>query len=261
MCSRVFWMMLVGVTLLMLISFKAQPSNHLPEYIIGNWLSQQAGHIELLQINEDQSYLQIGLDLNEPSNSFAEWGSFALSNSTAFVDMPISISFNPTFSNNPSKGFITLLTKHNHSHVYLNNDASRLQLNMDKQADNSIDNIVEYEQLRSRDIEGYWYNQEYDDLYAVLMLDNGLYVQLQINFDHDDELTGMEWGQYQHQSDSEEVYFQAQYDDNNQTGFSRYGEIASAAFNVKLHDDQLIFLLDNNEDGVIDTFSRLMRKN
>ncbi|WP_285163699.1 hypothetical protein [Shewanella goraebulensis] len=261
MCCRVFWLVLIGAAILLLVSFKALPSSHLPAHIIGNWLSQQAGHIELLQINEDQSYLQIGLDLKEPSNSFAEWGSFALSDTDTFTTMPLSISFNPTFSNNPAKGFITLLTERNRSNVYLNNDASRLQLNMDRMGDSSIDSVVEYEQLRSRDIEGYWYSQEFDDLYAVLMLDNGLYVQLQINFEHNDELTGMEWGQYQHQAESDEVYFQAQFDDNHQTGFSRYGEIASAAFNVKLHDDQLIFLLDNNEDGVIDTFSRLMRKN
>ncbi|KPZ68428.1 MULTISPECIES: hypothetical protein [Shewanella] len=232
-----------------------------PSHIVGNWLSQQTDHIEILQINDDHSYLQIGLDLQAPDNSFAEWGYFNLSNTKAFSELPLSISFNPTFSNNPTKGFITLLTQRNQSHVYLNSDASRLQLNMDTLGDNSIDNVIEYQQLEPREIEGYWYNQEYDDLYAVLMLENGLYVQLQINFEHDDELTGMEWGQYQHQSDSGEVYFQTQYDDNQQTGFSRYGEIASAAFNVKLHDDQLIFLLDHNEDGIIDTFSRLMRKN
>ncbi|MCL1067380.1 hypothetical protein L2735_11245 [Shewanella olleyana] len=261
MCSRLFWLTLVIAAAFTVISVKAMPNSHLPAYIIGNWLNQQAGHIELLQINDDRSYLQIGLDLNNPSNSFAEWGTFALSQTTEFTDMPLSIAFNPTFSNNPAKGFITLLTELNSSHIYLNNDASRLQLNMDNLGDSSIDNIVEYEQLRSRDIEGYWYSQEFDDLYAVLMLDNGLYVQLQINFEYDDELTGMEWGQYQHQTESDEVYFQAQFDDNNQTGFSRYGEIASAAFNVKLHNDQLIFLLDNNEDGVIDTFSKLMRKN
>ena len=261
MCSRVFWMMLVGAILSLITSFEAVSSNSPSTHILGNWLNQQSGHIELLQINEDQSYLQIGLDLKEPNNSFAEWGTYTLSNTTAFTDMPLSISFNPTFSNNPSKGFITLLTERNRSNIYLNNDASRLQLNMDNLRDNSIDNIIEYEQLKSQDLAGYWYSQAFDDLYAVLMLDNGLYVQLQINFEHDDELTGMEWGQYQHQPDSGEVYFQTQFDDNDQTGFSQYGEIASAAFNLKLQDNQLIFLLDHDHDGVIDTFSRLMRKN
>uniref|UniRef100_UPI0013152DE6 hypothetical protein n=1 Tax=Shewanella donghaensis TaxID=238836 RepID=UPI0013152DE6 len=229
--------------------------------IIGNWINQHAGYIELLQINQDQTYLQLGIDLQIPENSFAEWGSYTLKQTNTLADLPLLISFNPTFSNNPAKGFITLLAKLNNSDVYLNGSDHSLQLNIDTSSDYSIDKIIEYTQLPSQQIEGYWYNDDRDDLYAVLMLENGLYVQLQINFDSDENLTGMEWGQYQHQTDSGEVFFQAEYDDNEQTGFSRFSEISHAALKIKLNDDQLIFLLDNDDNGIIDEFSKLMRKN
>ncbi|MFC1520276.1 hypothetical protein ACFL6Z_11235 [Pseudomonadota bacterium] len=258
MYSKIFWA--VG---LLVVSFKLMALSYVPQNIVGNWLNQQTDYIELLQINEDGSYLQLGLDLLQPENSFAEWGTYTLSESSNFADLPLIISFNPTFSNNPAEGLITLLTDRSKSHVYINASASaeRLQLNMDSQSDSSIDVTIEYHQLQAQSIEGYWYNQEFDDLFAVLMLNNGLYVQLQINLDHDDENTGMEWGQYQHQMDSGEVYFQAEYDDNQQIGFNRLNDIAAAAFNIKLHDNQLIFLLDSNDDGVIDSCSTLLRKN
>ncbi|WP_076538299.1 hypothetical protein [Shewanella sp. UCD-KL21] len=256
MCSKIFWAL--G---LLLISFKLLAVSYVPQYFVGNWLNQQTDYIELLQINEDSTYLQLGLDLQQPENSFAEWGSYTLSKSSHFSELPLIISFNPTFSNNPAKGLMTLLSDRNKSHVYISSSSERLQLNMDYLSDNAIDVIVEYHLLQSQDIEGYWYNHELDDLFAVLMLNNGLYVQLQINLDHDDETTGMEWGQYQHQIDSGEVYFQAEYDDNQQTGFNRLDDIAAAAFKIKLHDNQLIFLLDSNDDGIIDSCSALLRKN
>ncbi len=126
------------------------------------------------------------------------------------------------------------------------------------------------EQLSEADVQigivGSWQAINNDnDLLSIVFFNNGKYVLFEVDADDSDEESGMEWGSYERDSESNRVYASQEFDENDGVGLNDFGKnTQDPQLFAQIIDGNLSFDVDEDADGTVDetlVFERLAKTN
>ena len=228
------------------------------EGLLGAWGSDDINEGLLgLAFFEDGTYIYVQVDetgsTTNPKNGM-EWGTYTIDEATR------SLTTTQLFDNNSSSGLSDSLDR------YARLIDGKLVIEVDNNKNGVIDNNEKFgfskrtadnnilDKIDPKDLIGLWENKSTDnELLTLAFLEDGSYIHLEVDenipFDTpDNEISGMEWGNYTLNNRTGELTVNQRFDNNGDTGLSdpldRY---------VSVSDNTLTLKVDENKNGVIDS--------
>ena len=134
----------------------------------------------------------------------------------------------------------------------------QLNLNVDEDADGTIDetlifaalaNTVELGPWLVRDIDG---EPDENDLLMFVFYEDGTYVHAEVDFSDQDEKSGMEWGKYSIDPDNNKVSVDITFDANGDTGLTDFTLDPTLGLFLSVSNDVLSLSVDENGDNEVD---------
>ncbi|MCK8045011.1 hypothetical protein MSG37_08950 [Shewanella sp. 1CM18E] len=134
----------------------------------------------------------------------------------------------------------------------------QLNLNVDEDADGTIDETLIFAALATTAELGPWLVRDIDgepdenDLLMFVFYEDGTYVHAEVDYSDQDEKSGMEWGNYSISSDTNKVTIKIIFDANGDTGLTDFTLDPSLGLFLSVSDEVLSLGVDENDDSEID---------
>ena len=227
-------------------------SRNKTEGSLGFWRSNDSDEeLSGLAFFEDGTYINVRVDedktLDNPENGM-EWGNYTISDEG-------SLLVTQFYDDNGSSGLSNNVIKS----IELAN--GKLIIGIDVDGDNIIRDNEKFtflnakpeDDTESKKLLGLWTNKDTNnDLLALAFFDDGTYVHLEVDealpLDTENEISGMEWGTYSVDSQTNALTINTTFDRNGNTGLSdpltRYARVSG---------DLLTLQVDENKNGKIDS--------
>lgn len=134
----------------------------------------------------------------------------------------------------------------------------QLNLNVDEDADGTIDETLIFTPLANTAELGPWLVRDIDgepdenDLLMFVFFEDGTYVHAEVDFSDQDEKSGMEWGSYSINSDTNKATIKITFDANGDTGLTDFTLDPTLGLFLSVSNDVLSLGVDENGDNQVD---------
>ena len=212
--------------------------------IFGNWMINTPEKMTFLQMNHNNSYFHIELNLLKPQNSVAEWGRIsARSSKTRLI---------PSYSSNQQQGLAAYHINHPRLQMSLTLASAKLVFTIDTHADNVADEQYQYDPYVNQSVYGLWHQISTSALSSLILLDNGYYAVVQINIYRDPQVnphvTHLQWGRFDIQQN--QLFTYPIFDNHSQQNVIHRNTIPSIFYHQ--NRQQLALSFDSNKDNLSD---------
>ncbi|GIU20758.1 MULTISPECIES: hypothetical protein [unclassified Shewanella] len=141
----------------------------------------------------------------------------------------------------------------------------QLNLEVDEDADGTVDETLIFEAIPTSAELGPWLIRDIDgepdenDLLMLVFYADGTYVHAEVDYSDQDEDSGMEWGSYSVNSDTNKLTIEITFDANGDTGLTDFTQDPSLGLFLSVTDDVLTLSVDEDADNEVDEIMSFTR--
>ena len=237
--------------------------------IVGTW--DQAADNSGNAINEllsfvffdDGTYIHLEVDLEEADGEISgmEWGTYERDSATGRV------SPTQTFDENGDTGLTDFTTEEGAPKLFAQVTDGQLVFDIDEDADGTSDGKISFNPLSDDGVIGTWVvrdrddgNADENDLLMFIFYKDGTYIHAEVDFDDESEESGMEWGTYAIDSETNRMTVTQTFDSNGDTGLTDFAENPELGLFVSVEDNVLMLSVDEDGDGVVEEMLNFIRQ-
>lgn len=222
--------------------------------IIGSWNATNDDN-DLLSIIfiDNSTYVIFEVDSDDDyEDSGMEWGTYQRDSETHRV------TASQEFDDNENVGLNDLTTDPGSPELFIAVTNGELNVTVDEDADGTIDETLNFEALDSSNELGAWIIHDIDGeayengLLMFIFYADGTYVQAGVDANEVIEESGMEWGTYSINTDTNRVTVSQIFDGNEEAGLNDFATDSSLGLYLTVVDDVLTLSVDENGDGEIE---------
>lgn len=210
----------------------------------------------------DGTYAHFEVDSeDEEEESGMEWGMYSRDSETNRV-MPVK-----HFDENGDTGLTDFTDVDGAPLLFAEVMEEQLVLSIDEDANDSIDETLNFDKQGSEGVVGTWLVKATDDqpgdendLLMLLFNDDGTYIHAEIDLDGEAEESGMEWGTYSIDSESNMVTVTQTFDSNGDTGLTDFVGEDGPSLSMSAQGNTLLLYIDEDGDGDVDTQMLFLRQ-
>ncbi|GIU19302.1 hypothetical protein TUM4261_41120 [Shewanella sp. c952] len=222
--------------------------------IIGSWNATDDDNDLLSIIFIDSStYVIFEVDSDDDyEDSGMEWGTYQRDSETHRVTAV------QEFDDNENVGLNDLTTDTGAPELFATVTNEELRITVDDDADGTIDETLNFAALNSSNELGAWIIHDIDGeayengLLMFIFYADGTYVQAGVDANEAEEESGMEWGTYSINTDTNRVTVSQTFDGNAEAGLNDFATDSSLGLYLTVVDDVLTLSVDENGDGEIE---------
>ncbi|MGE6649093.1 hypothetical protein ACQKE0_07420 [Shewanella colwelliana] len=237
--------------------------------IVGAWdqLDDNSGNAvnELLSFVffDDGTYIHLEVDLEEADDEISgmEWGTYERDSATGRV------SPTQTFDENGDTGLTDFTTEEGAPRLFAQVADGQLVFDIDEDADGTSDGTISFNSLPDDGVIGTWVvrdrndgDADENDLLMFIFYNDGTYVHAEVDFDDQSEESGMEWGTYAIDSETNRMTVTQTFDSNGDTGLTDFAENPELGLFVSVEDNVLVLSVDEDGDGVVEETVNFIRQ-
>ena len=222
--------------------------------IIGSWNATDDDN-DLLSIIfiDNSTYVIFEVDSDDDyEDSGMEWGTYQRDSETHRV------TATQEFDDNENVGLNDLTTDTGAPELFATVTNEELRITVDDDADGTIDETLNFAALDSSNELGAWIIHDIDGeayengLLMFIFYADGTYVQAGVDANEAEEESGMEWGTYSINTDTNRVTVSQTFDGNAEAGLNDFATDSSLGLYLSVVDDVLTLSVDENGDGEIE---------
>ncbi|WP_153915592.1 hypothetical protein [Shewanella sp. TC10] len=224
--------------------------------IVGTWdLTGEENELLTLVFFNDGTYTHFEVDTDdEDEDSGMEWGTY-----TRDVDTNQVIA-TQTFDENGDTGLTDFTDETGAPQLFAAVVEDMLELSIDEDADETVDETLNFDGQVDDGVVGTWLVKAVDDqltdendLLMFIFNADGTYIHAEVDQDDQTEDSGMEWGTYSIDSESNLVTVTQTFDSNGDTGLTDFVGENGPTFTMTAQGNTLLLQIDEDGDGDIDT--------
>lgn len=223
--------------------------------IVGTWnaVDDENELLTLIFFN-DGSYVHLEVDRQDDEEiSGMEWGSYTRDTETGRIQ--------PTqdFDENGDTGLTDFTMDESAPRLFARVEDGELNADVDENADGTVDETLTFTKLPNDNEVGTWLvrdrngtDQDENDLLMFVFYSDGTYVHAEVDFSDSEEDSGMEWGTYSINAETNKVSVTQTFDANGDTGLTDFTTDPDLGLFISVSENVMTLSVDENGDGVIE---------
>ncbi|NKF52758.1 hypothetical protein G3R49_19565 [Shewanella sp. WXL01] len=229
--------------------------------IVGTWTPvEDENELLGLVFFDDGTYIHYEVDRNDEEEvSGMEWGTYSR---TADDGRVVAAQ---TFDENGDTGLTDFVVGDTTPRLFANvNEQGQLVAEFDEDADGTNDGSLSFNKQENDGLVGTWVAEtisendgepmpDENDILAFVFNADGSYVHLEVDLDDETEESGMEWGTYTIDSESNQISVSITFDANGDTGFNDITMEGGPNIMLNVDGNRLTADVDEDNDGTVDT--------
>ncbi|WP_299573574.1 hypothetical protein [uncultured Shewanella sp.] len=230
--------------------------NNVQVGIVGTWnYAEDENDLLTLVFFNDGTYAHFEVDSDDSEEeSGMEWGTYIRNSETNRV------TASQIFDGNGDTGLTDFTDTVGAPLLFAEVIEEQLVLSIDEDANDTIDDSLNFDKQVNDNLVGTWLIKAIDDqlvdendLLMLLFNADGTYIHAEVDQDDATEDSGMEWGTYSVDAESNQVTVSQTFDSNGDTGLSGFTGEGGPTFTMSAQGNTLLLRIDEDGDGNLDT--------
>lgn len=223
--------------------------------MVGSWFIDSTDTLFAIVFFIDGRYAHFEVVPDDLENSGFELGNYKRDQSTG------KVTATPLFDENSDYGLSAFKDDNNSGDLLINITSDKATAEIDEDGDGNIDDSVDFVANQNANEIGTWILDEPDmedgEFMMFTFYSNGTFVEAEIVPDSDDE-SGMEWGTYAIDNDTNQLTATITFDSNTDAGISDFITTNTPIY-IVIDGDTATLSIDEDNDGEADDAVTLNR--
>ena len=243
--------------------------NNVQVGIVGTWDQAEASTGDAVNdllsfvFFNDGTYVHLEVDLEGADEEISgmEWGTYERDSTTGRV-LPTQ-----TFDENGDTGLTDFTTAEGAPRLFADVTDGQLVFDIDEDADGISDGTISFNPLPDNGVVGTWVvrdrnggDVDENDLLMFIFYNDGTYVHVEVDFGDPTEKSGMEWGTYAIDSETNRMTVTQTFDSNGDTGLTDFAENPELGLFVNVENNVLVLSVDEDGDGAFEETINFIRQ-